>query len=255
MPTSFTAGSPRADPRALPSGSCWRRSAPPGSGARGRWAVLGVAAILALAGTNRSAAFWGSAGQLAGALLVAALLIGVPLALAAAARRGRPGVALAGATARGGARRGGRGGLAAQRALPRPPLPHRRRPAALHRSSTSCRSTAGAAGSGTRASRPPGSSSTASTATTSPTTCSTWAGSAPTTASARSPTAAPGGPRSTRGDYDYVVAMPRFGGRRELQARWTQDPHARVLWHSAPITVFRLTGKLDPARCGTLPTL
>ena len=57
------------------------------------------------------------------------------------------------------------------------------------------------------------------------------------------------------GDYDYVVAMPRFGGKRELQARWTRDPHAQVLWHSAPITVFRLTGKLDPARCGTLPPL
>jgi hypothetical protein len=57
------------------------------------------------------------------------------------------------------------------------------------------------------------------------------------------------------GDYDYVVAMPKFGGKRELQARWTRDPNSRVVLHSAPITVFRLTGKLDPARCGTLPSL
>jgi hypothetical protein len=57
------------------------------------------------------------------------------------------------------------------------------------------------------------------------------------------------------GDYDYVVAMPRFGGHRELQARWTRDPHARVVWRSAPITVFRITGNLDPARCATLPSL
>jgi hypothetical protein len=57
------------------------------------------------------------------------------------------------------------------------------------------------------------------------------------------------------GDYDYVVAMPKFGGQRELQAGWTRDPNSRVVLHSAPITVFRLTGKLDPAHCGTLPSL
>ena len=57
------------------------------------------------------------------------------------------------------------------------------------------------------------------------------------------------------GNYDYVVAMPRFGGKRELQARWTRGPNARPVLHSAPITVFRLTGRLDPSGCATLPSL
>jgi len=57
------------------------------------------------------------------------------------------------------------------------------------------------------------------------------------------------------GNYDYVVAMPRFGGHRELQARWTRGPWAQRIWHSAPITVFRLTGTLDPSGCATLPSL
>ncbi len=57
------------------------------------------------------------------------------------------------------------------------------------------------------------------------------------------------------GDYDYVIAMPRYGGTRELQARWTRGPSAEPVLHSGPITVFRLAGTLDPADCATLPTL
>ncbi|HET8592875.1 MAG TPA: hypothetical protein VFL56_04360, partial [Solirubrobacterales bacterium] len=57
------------------------------------------------------------------------------------------------------------------------------------------------------------------------------------------------------GDYDYVVAMPRYGGTREIQARWTRGPNAEPVLRSDPITVFRLTGPLDPADCGTLPPL
>jgi len=52
------------------------------------------------------------------------------------------------------------------------------------------------------------------------------------------------------GDYDYVITMPRYGGNRAPQARWTEQPGVttRVL-RSEPVTVFRLDGELDPAGC------
>ncbi len=55
------------------------------------------------------------------------------------------------------------------------------------------------------------------------------------------------------GDYDYVVAMPRFGGKRAPQARWTSSPNSEVILRSGPVTVFRLEGELDPDRCRALP--
>ena len=52
------------------------------------------------------------------------------------------------------------------------------------------------------------------------------------------------------GDYDYVVAMPRYGGKRAPQARWTSDPGRSVeVLRSEPVTVFRITGPLRIAAC------
>ena len=55
------------------------------------------------------------------------------------------------------------------------------------------------------------------------------------------------------GHYDYVVAMPRFGGKHAPQIRWTRAPESRPVLRSGPIVVFRLQGSLDPAGCAKLP--
>ena len=53
-----------------------------------------------------------------------------------------------------------------------------------------------------------------------------------------------------RGDYDYVVAAPRYGGTRVPQRAWTDLPGVtRVVFASGPVTVFRVDGELDPAGC------
>jgi hypothetical protein len=55
------------------------------------------------------------------------------------------------------------------------------------------------------------------------------------------------------GHYDYVVAMPRFGGKRTPQIRWTRTAQSRSVLRSGPIVVFRILGPLDPAGCAKLP--
>ena len=53
------------------------------------------------------------------------------------------------------------------------------------------------------------------------------------------------------GHYDYVVAMPRFGGKRAPQVRWTREAGASVqVLRSEPVTVFRITA---PLRIGACP--
>jgi hypothetical protein len=53
-----------------------------------------------------------------------------------------------------------------------------------------------------------------------------------------------------RGNYDYVVAAPRYGGTRVPQTEWTAEPGvAQVIFRSGPVTVFRIGGELDPAAC------
>jgi hypothetical protein len=54
-----------------------------------------------------------------------------------------------------------------------------------------------------------------------------------------------------RGDYEYLVTAPRYGGRRAPQTGWTRDPGvSEVVLHDGPVTIFRLAGPLDPAGCG-----
>jgi hypothetical protein len=222
--------------------------------ARWRLGALGAAAVLALAGTNRSAVFWDSAGQLAGAALIVLALIAVPLAAVVAARRGpsgrRAAAVIVAATAI----------LAVAIGWPRTEryLDHRYRTddvpemykalniVPLYRWGTGV-SDSRIATSGILQYGLYGNDLSNHVQ---------YLGRVGSDHSFREISDC----RAWRehvndGDYDYVVAMPRFGGKRELQARWTRDPHARVIWHSAPITVFRLIGKLDPARCGTLPSL
>jgi hypothetical protein len=52
------------------------------------------------------------------------------------------------------------------------------------------------------------------------------------------------------GGYDYVVAAPRYGGTRVPQRDWTAEPGVtEVVLQTGPVTVFKLNGELDPARC------
>jgi hypothetical protein len=253
MPRSFTAGLRVLVP-ALALGLVLAAVGAARLRPRWRLGALAVAAILALAGTGREAVFWDSAGQLAGAVLIVAALIAVPLAAVTVARWGPAGRLVAAL------------GLAATLALavgigwPRTEryLDHRYRTddvpemykalniVPLYRWGSGI-SDSRIATSGILQYGLYGTDLSnhvqylgvvgSDVSFREITTCRAWR------------------EQVNAGDYDYVVAMPRFGGKRELQARWTRDPHARVLWHSAPITVFRLTGKLDPARCGTLPSL
>ena len=253
MPRSFTAGLRVLEP-ALILGLVLAALGVARLPARWRPAALVAAAVLALAATGRSATFWDSAGQLAGAVLIVAALIGVPLVAVAAAGRGASGRRLAAVSVAGTAV------LAVGIGWPRTEryLDHRYRTddvPALYEAMNLVRLYRW--GSGISDSRIAtsgilqywlygtdlsnhvqylgvvGSDHSFREITN----CRAWR------------------QHVNDGNYDYVVAMPRFGGKRELQARWTRGPHARVVWHSAPITVFRLTGKLDPAACGTLPSL
>ena len=56
------------------------------------------------------------------------------------------------------------------------------------------------------------------------------------------------------GDYDYVVvSLDRIepgGPSFPPEARWTRDPHAKVVLKTPPTVVFKLDGTLAVARCG-----
>jgi hypothetical protein len=223
-------------------------------GARARWTALGAVTIITLVGTSRDLSFWDSFGQLAGAILIAGTLILLPIALFAAAGsgpRGR-GVAVLGASAAlllavgigwprteryldhryrtGDAPAYFRGlsmvpvyrwasGLEDQRIATSGILQY-----GLYGDDLSNHvQFAGEVGSDHSFREIPN--------------CRDWR------------------TALDEGDYDYVVAMPRYGGTREIQARWTRGPNSQAVLHSGPITVFRLTGPLDPSDCGTLPPL
>jgi hypothetical protein len=252
-PISFEAGLRVLEP-ALIIGLVLAMVATARLGERWRWTVLAAVAVIALVATRRGVSFWDSAGQLGGSVLIAAVLILLPLAAIAATRRGSSGrlaaalgvisVAVAGVAL----------------TWPRTEyyLDHRYRTAdvaplfsqlnivLLYRWASDVHDarigTSGIIQYGLYGEDLSnyvqylgkiGSDDSFRDIKT----CPSW--------------------RQTinRGDYDYVVAMPRFGGKRELQARWTRSPHAHPVLHTAPITVFRITGKLNPAGCDTLPTL
>jgi hypothetical protein len=252
-PTSFEAGLRVLEP-ALIIGLVLAMVAAARLGERWRWAVLAAVTVLALVATRRGLSFWDSAGQLGGSVLIAAVLILLPLAAVASARRGRSGrlaaalgvlvVAVIGV------------GLTWPRTQYY--FDHRYRTAdvpalfsllnmvPLYRWASHVHDkrigTSGILQYGLYGDDlsnhvqflgKVGSDRSFREITN----CRTW--------------------RKTIniGGYDYVVAMPRFGGDRELQARWTRGHNAHPVLHSAPITVFRITGKLNPAACDTLPTL
>ena len=56
------------------------------------------------------------------------------------------------------------------------------------------------------------------------------------------------------GDYDYVVvSLDRIepgGPSFPPEARWTRDPHAKVVLKTPPTVVFKIDGPLAVARCG-----
>lgn len=252
-PTSFEAGLRVLEP-ALIIGLVLAMVSAARLGERWRWSVLAAVALLALVATRRGLSFWDSAGQLGGSVLIATALILVPLAAAAFARRGGSGrlaaalavlvVAVIGV------------GLTWSRTQYY--FDHRYRTADVPALFSLLNMVPLYRWAGDVHDKRIGTSgilqyglygedlsnhvqflglvgddhSFREIAT-----CTVW--------------------RRTinAGDYDYVVAMPRFGGKRELQARWTRGPHAKPVLHSAPITVFRITGKLNPAACDTLPTL
>ena len=57
------------------------------------------------------------------------------------------------------------------------------------------------------------------------------------------------------GDYDYVVTTPRFNESEEKQPkenRWTTSPNSKVVIKSGPARIFRIKGKLDQSACGKL---
>ena len=223
-------------------------------GARARWTALCAVAIITLVGTSRDLSFWDSFGQLAGATLIAGALILLPIALFAAAGSGPRGraVAVLGASAA--------LLLAVGIGWPRTEryLDHRYRtddaPAYFRglsmvpvyrwasglegqRIATSGILQYGLYGDDlsnhVQFAGEVGSDHSFREITT----CRDWR------------------TALDEGDYDYVVAMPRYGGTREIQARWTRGPNSQAVLHSGPITIFRLTGPLNPSDCGTLPPL
>jgi hypothetical protein len=53
-----------------------------------------------------------------------------------------------------------------------------------------------------------------------------------------------------RGDYDYVVAAPRYGGNRAPEVAWTRgSASAKQVLAARPAAVFQITGPLDRAAC------
>jgi hypothetical protein len=223
-------------------------------GGRVRWVALGGAAVITVVGTSRDASFWDSFGQLAGATLIAGALTLLPIGLLAAASSGSRGRAVAAiVTSATLLLAVGIGWLRTERYLD-----HRYRtddaPAyfrglslvPVYRWATGLQdqriATSGILQYGLYGDDlsnrvqfvgEVGSDHSFREITN----CRDW--------------------RSAldEGDYDYVVAMPRYGGTREIQARWTRAPNAQAVLRSGPITVFRLTGPLDPSECGTLPSL
>jgi hypothetical protein len=251
MPTSFTAGLRVLEP-ALVLGLVLAALATAGLRLRARWAALAGLTVLALVATHRGASFWDSGGQLAGAIVVGAALILLPvaaLALAARGPSGRLATGLAVAAALGLAI--GLGWPRTERYLDHryrvddaPPLYDRLSLVPVYRWATGIHDgrigTSGILQYGLYGDDLSnyvqflgvvGSDHSFREITD----CRTW--------------------RKTidAGRYDYVVAMPRFGGKRSPQIRWTRGPESRPVLRSGPIVVFRLLGPLDPAGCAKLP--
>jgi len=58
-----------------------------------------------------------------------------------------------------------------------------------------------------------------------------------------------------RGDYDYVVTTPRFEESETKQPkenRWTISPNTEVVVKSGPARIFKINGELDASACGRL---
>jgi hypothetical protein len=251
MPTSFTAGLRVLEP-ALVLGLVLAALATVGLDLRLRWASLVGLGALTLVATHRGVSFWDSGGQLAGAILVASALILLPAGAVLLVSRGprerlAAGLAVAAAIA-----------LAVGLGWPRtehyldhryrvddaPPLYERLSLVPVYRWATGIDDkrigTSGILQYGLYGDHltnhvqflgSVGSDHSFREITD----CRTW--------------------RQTvnAGDYDYVVAMPRFGGKRTPQIRWTRGPESRPVLRSGPIVVFRLMGPLDPAACAKLP--
>ncbi len=253
MPREFVAGLRVLEP-ALVMGLVIASLALARFGARVRWAGLIALGVGVLVATDREAAFWDSGGELAAAVLIAATLILLPVGLAALAARGPRGPAIAALT-----------GVAALlvavgvgwprteaylddryrtdeapgyfKSLSLPPVYRWASDLEDQRIATSGTLQYGLYGeelsNHVQYLGEVGSDHSFREITN----CRDWR------------------VALNEGDYDYVVAMPRYGGTREIQARWTRDPNSTPILRSGPITVFRLTGALDPADCGTLPPL
>jgi hypothetical protein len=251
MPTSFTAGLRVLEP-ALVLGLVLAALATAGLGLRLRWASLAALAVLTLVATHRGVSFWDSGGQLAGATLVASALILLPAAaaiLVSTGPRERVGAGLAVAAAL--ALAVGLGWPRAQYYLDHryrvddaPPLYDQLSLVPVYKWATGIDDrrigTSGILQYGLYGDHltnhvqflgKVGSDHSFREITD----CRTW--------------------RETvnAGDYDYVVAMPRFGGKRTPQIRWTRGPGSRQVLRSGPIVVFRVTRPLDPAGCAKLP--
>jgi hypothetical protein len=53
-----------------------------------------------------------------------------------------------------------------------------------------------------------------------------------------------------RGHYDFVVVAPNpVGGARRREYGWTASPATEVALRAGNMTIFRITGRLDPRRC------
>lgn len=253
MPREFTAGLRVFEP-ALLIGLVLAALASARVGPRARWAALAAAAIAALVATSREASFWEGGGQLAAAILIASLVILLPLVLTAIARRGPRGPAIAGMV--------GTAALVVSVGVAWPHtedyLEHRYRTDDAPEYFKSLSLVPVYRWASDQEDRRIGTSGIlqyglygedlsnhvqfigevgSDHSFRELTNCRDWR------------TAV------NEGGYDYVVAMPRYGGTREIQARWTRGEDAVPVLHSGPITVFRMTGTLDPADCGTLPSL
>jgi hypothetical protein len=251
IPKSFTAGLRVLEP-ALVMGLVLAALATARFGPRVRWGGLIALAVLTLVATHRSATFWDGAGQLAGAILIGSALILLPAGAAMLAARSASGELAAGlAVAAAVLLALGFGWPRTQRYLDHryrvddaPPLFEQLSLVPVYRWATGIHDrrigTSGILQYGLYGDDlsnhvqflgKVGSDHSFREITD----CRTW--------------------RETvnAGHYDYVVAMPRFGGRRTPQIRWTRTAETRPVLRSGPIVVFRLLGPLDPAGCAKLP--
>ncbi|MFL5906154.1 MAG: hypothetical protein ACJ75Z_00980, partial [Solirubrobacterales bacterium] len=251
MPTSFTAGLRVLEP-ALVMGLLLAALAAAGLPSRARWAGLIALAVATIVATHRSVSFWDSGGQLAGAILIGTTLILLPAGAAVLAGRGPSGRTAAGlAVAAAVLLAVGIGWPRTERYLDHryrvddaPPLYDRLSLVPVYRWATGVRDrrigTSGILQYGLYGNDlsnhvqflgEVGSDHSFREITD----CRTWRDAV------------------NGGDYDYVVAMPRYGGKRTPQIRWTRTPATRPVLRSGPIVVFRVLGALDPAGCAKLP--